>query len=1005
MARRNPKFTLLIVLGMMLVANFCFAEPIPDTVAVLDFTAENGAPGDWTAGLSDFLEMTLQSKGVVTLERRQIRLILAERKMSASGFISAQKIREAKLPHVSFLISGAIRRLATNQFEMRLALVRAENAEPLAVFTSAGSYPNQLNGALDDLCGKIIRAFSREKPRFARQSEFLSLTWIPEAAQSFFKGIQFYTVGDFPRAFSQFFIARTLDEDFTLAQQWEARALRAAGFPELAEIASATIQTNKGVAKSPVSNTPVVAVVVTTDLPNKGEFLQALASSPALQLFDPNSINATARELDLQLTGQMSAPLNEKSVWLAVDYFVHVTEENGVVTARMHHLLSGETLASAQIPSVRGQPGEFQKLAKNLLANWIKTSPSQRTNFNSAALPEIADASDSFEIKISKAMRLAQQEPNNARHWIALGDLLPLAKYQESIWSKAVEILEKNPEQPDASFLMASALWRNRSQWTPEKSLATTLIPLTNFFAPLLKTFPASRDAFELSETIEKIGSKARSSSTNRRYYASMSTNLPVRFFADHTFPVSGEPKKFADLTNSFKKQNFARARALSNDLIASKNEEVRKAAWEVISASQKMEEQQKNALPQFQAKAKTRDDEATLAEGDSLLRSPDVMTRGKVIRKMGDAVGHIKGPEAKADFVLRQSQELWADYLGTTDYDQHIAMLEYLTTLGELAEQMLDEKKNDFARKCFLTLRDNTAVPLENRLTAQFDLASLEYEEGNYFNALELLREVLEQCAGRDLSIRRKTGGYSTRIEDAARNLTRRIRLFASREALYTECCGRASPVPLPAGHTKESMEKMILEFRERMIGGVGADNRSVQAEVLARKDELLPILRYMVWQINRTEPEIQKAVVSNAVLLLCGMLEKNAAELVPYIVPLVASGESQNNAINALGSIGRPAACAVPMLILSSHELGYWLQRNSTWALSKIGPASRESIPLLAQMLYHPNNAVCAAAAKAIQQAVAAPGLKFAGGKSSEDTILAARQWWRETGVQEER
>jgi len=54
---------------------------------------------------------------------------------------------------------------------------------------------------------------------------------------------------------------------------------------------------------------PVVAVVASEKVSAAGRsaFVQALAESGQFELFEPASIGATAREIDLQFTGQMAA--------------------------------------------------------------------------------------------------------------------------------------------------------------------------------------------------------------------------------------------------------------------------------------------------------------------------------------------------------------------------------------------------------------------------------------------------------------------------------------------------------------------------------------------------------------------------------------------------------------------------------------------------------------------------------------------------------------------------
>src|SRR5687767_10450776 len=90
----------------------------PAWTAVLDFKMEEPAPGreHWAFGLADYFEVFLQQQEVATLERRQIRLILAERNLLESRFISPDTLVNKKLPAVSFFIRGSVKRSADGQF-------------------------------------------------------------------------------------------------------------------------------------------------------------------------------------------------------------------------------------------------------------------------------------------------------------------------------------------------------------------------------------------------------------------------------------------------------------------------------------------------------------------------------------------------------------------------------------------------------------------------------------------------------------------------------------------------------------------------------------------------------------------------------------------------------------------------------------------------------------------------------------------------------------------------
>jgi hypothetical protein len=66
------------------------------------------------------------------------------------------------------------------------------------------------------------------------------------------------------------------------------------------------------------------------------------------------------------------------------------------------------------------------------------------------------------------------------------------------------------------------------------------------------------------------------------------------------------------------------------------------------------------------------------------------------------------------------------------------------------------------------------------------------------------------------------------------------------------------------------------------------------------------------------------------------------------------------------AFGRIGKPAACAVPFLILAAE--GTTATFNAESSLKRVGPAPRRVMPYLARLLYHQNPGVRKRAADAI-------------------------------------
>jgi hypothetical protein len=103
-------------------------------------------------------------------------------------------------------------------------------------------------------------------------------------------------------------------------------------------------------------------------------------------------------------------------------------------------------------------------------------------------------------------------------------------------------------------------------------------------------------------------------------------------------------------------------------------------------------------------------------------------------------------------------------------------------------------------------------------------------------------------------------------------------------------------------------------------------------------------------------------------------------------------------NNALSAFCGLGRPAACATPLLILAAE--GTTSTFNAEAALRSVGPAPPKVMPYLAKLLYHKNPGVCKRAAKAILRA-ARLQVSRGSGESDEDLLNSVRKWWEKEGM----
>lgn len=978
-------------------------------VAVLDFTMEGkraDAADDWVLGLSDFVEMAFQREGIPILERRQIRLVLGERDLLASNSLAAETLRAARLPAVTHFVGGSVRQISSNEFALTISIFRAETATVETSATRRGRYPLEWLSAIDSLA-KEIGAHSRKTvaanlPR----SEFESLTWIPEAAFPFFKGLESYARGNYGLAVAWFRNASYKDKHFDQARLWEARSYRKTGFPDLGEIA--LTQMEKPLPKNiSVPGVPIVAVIAATgvSVSDRAAFVQTVAQRGQFEIFEPASVGATAREIDLQLTGQMAAPLNERSVWLVVDSMIFLGRlADGMLQARQFELLSGKTLRQAtSLFSKENAETAYVKLGKAFLQpNQNQTTISPTKNETPTSQLSEPGRGDTPEISFAKAFHLAQAEPKRACYLIGLADYywsgngVRGTEFKECLLDRAVDSIEADRKQADAAFWLASALWRKR-----EAARRAFLIskgpahhqPLTNHFAKLLKWFPNSPEATTLEEVMVRSGKYGFFQAKDRRYLESVYSQDFGRenVVTAGSAQIVSDERWLAALNNHLEHGGKVKAwRQLSE-----KNSVTTPDVQRARDALQKIAVWQDEEFKLFSSAIEKKETARALELGRNLLDCFSADYRLTVIEKCAELIKESKSFQEKFEFVFAQMERYREDFHFDPVTGAPIAATrdsDYTRILGELADAAKANKRLDWCAQVFETIYENEALLLENRLTAAYDLAAVRYHQGRDFEATELFKEVLRRTEGTGMGVARKTQWSSTELEFVAFEMLKKIRVFAEADPELCRCCGDVSPAPLPKPGNLEEVDLFLRDLMKSFDDN-GGDNSLLQTRIAVRKTEVLPVVLY----------KLQRNEDATRILSCCELLGSNAIPALPYITSFICRGDRAGNyasALSALGFIGNPAACAKPILILATEgSTGATALFHARRTLERVGRAPRQTVPHLARLLYHKNTSVCAKAAQAL---IEAANLEADGAinQPAEQKIVSIRKWWEETG-----
>jgi hypothetical protein len=345
------------------------AETSPtNTLAVLDFALEGKqqGPDNWAIGLADFFAVELQQRGVVILERRDLRYILSERQLSLTGASGKDAVVRKALPGVNYLLQGTVKAVGGSRFSLVVGLVDARSGLELHSFAAAGEYPREWFAAIASLADQTVKVLGGTGSR--GDAVPFGFTRQPEIAWYYYQGMAHCLAGRPEMGVALFRQARRLDLDFLLARVWEMRAYEMLGLGDHAKVCETELLAAPrggrmaleiALHRSHSSNGVVVAILngglqtetSRTAVPALKKFLLA---SPGIKVFSPEYIREITREKDLQLSGEFEPTGDfDQRDWLAVDAVIAVEHlaDSGDLRFQIRDGLSGGLLFSTSVPA------------------------------------------------------------------------------------------------------------------------------------------------------------------------------------------------------------------------------------------------------------------------------------------------------------------------------------------------------------------------------------------------------------------------------------------------------------------------------------------------------------------------------------------------------------------------------------------------------------------------------------------------------------------------------
>jgi len=92
-------------------------------------------------------------------------------------------------------------------FALTISVIQASTAAVKASWTKRGAYSRDWLSAIQSLAGNVRSELQIQEPAPRARSEFEMLTWLPEAALPFFKGLEYYGAVTLPPRLHGFGIA------------------------------------------------------------------------------------------------------------------------------------------------------------------------------------------------------------------------------------------------------------------------------------------------------------------------------------------------------------------------------------------------------------------------------------------------------------------------------------------------------------------------------------------------------------------------------------------------------------------------------------------------------------------------------------------------------------------------------------------------------------------------------------------------------------------------------
>ena len=395
------KISLALLLGFFLSSfGRAYADDSALTVAVLDFAVEGQNTNAWgwaKGGMADLLQVELDQRGLVLLDRSFIQIVLSEHERAVGGLVSSDCKSIATLLGVRCLVRGKVTPLEGGKCRIEASAFSVETVATMAMGAGEGVLSKELPVLLQQIADQLVAGI-RKGQKAAVATHPVGYVPNAEALIAYYRGMNALADGQPEAAVAWFVNSSGLDKDFIEPQLWEIQAYKIMGLDDhvrVREAETAALFKQAGLAVELTTNQtravgPKTVAVLSPLVVGQGAkafridsaaldiaLKQALVATRKARLFEADHMDDALVEHDRMLNPLFSRRNALRyGRWAAVDalLFCRVDElSSGAVQVRLsfRNPLTGVVVAEV---AENAAPGKIEaravELTQRLLNDW-----------------------------------------------------------------------------------------------------------------------------------------------------------------------------------------------------------------------------------------------------------------------------------------------------------------------------------------------------------------------------------------------------------------------------------------------------------------------------------------------------------------------------------------------------------------------------------------------------------------------------------------------------------